>query len=184
VKRTVLTVASALLLAGCGSSSRQSNPTTQQSVPSATTTVSTGSTQQVGTKHHTRETLRAEVRAALLANHHLAIQVLWTNRVPASALHSTRGPALAEMAASAKNRERKGIRVRMLHDVYRVLSIRLGATKMTATAFAEWDQRVVPSHPNGTPFGRAVLLRERARIELRRVDTPRSFVVWKVTLVK
>lgn len=187
MKRTVLTVATILLLAGCGGSSRHSSPTTQQSMASATTTAAaapTTSTQLATTKQDTRATLRAAVRAALAANHKLAIRVLWTNRIPVTAGQSTRGPALAELAASAKDREKKGVRVRMIRDGYRIISIGLAATKTHATAFAEWDQRVVPSHLNGTPRGGAVLLRERARVELRRVGTLQSFVVWKVTLVK
>jgi hypothetical protein len=128
--------------------------------------------------------LRAAVRAALAANHKLAIRVLWTNRIPLTAGKSTRGPALAELTASAKDREKKGVRVRMIRDDYRIISIELDVTKAHATAFAEWDQRVVPSNPNGTPRGRAVSLRERARVELRRVRNSQNFVVWKVTLVK
>jgi hypothetical protein len=187
MKRTALTLATALLLAGCGGNTRHSNPTTQQSVPSTTTTtgaVSTRSTQTVPPKHNARETLRAGVRAALAVNHKLAIKVLRTNRVPVTARHSTRGPALAELAASAKDREKKGVRVRMIRDDYRIISIGLDATNAYATAFAEWNQRVVHSHLNGTPRGPAVSLRERARIELRRLGNSQSFVVWKVTLIK
>jgi hypothetical protein len=72
----------------------------------------------------------------------------------------------------------------MIRDDYRITSIRLDATKARATAFAVWDQRVVPSRPDGTPVGQAVSLRERARVELRRDNTSQRFVVWKVTLVK
>jgi hypothetical protein len=187
MKRAFLTVATALLLAGCGGSTRQSNPTTQQSVASTTTTkgaVSTTSTQTVPPKHNARETLRAGVRAALAVNHKLAIKVLWTNRTPVTARQSTRGPAFAELAASAKDRAKKGVRVRMIRDDYRIISIGLDATNAHATVFAEWDQRVLPSHLNGTPRGPAVSLRERARIELRRVRNSKSFVVWRVTLIK
>jgi hypothetical protein len=88
------------------------------------------------------------------------------------------------MAASAKDRQNKGIRVRMIHDDYRIISIDFGGAKTTATAMAEWDQRVVPSHSDGTPLGRPVTLHERARIQLRRAGASRNFVVWKVTLVK
>ena len=187
MKRTALTVVIALLLAGCGGGSRQSSPTMQRSASSATTTAPvapTTSTQLARTKQKTPATLRAAVRAALAANHSLAIRVLWTNHIPVTARQSTRGPALAELAASAKDRETKGVRVRMIRDEYRIISIGVDATKASATAFAEWNQRVVPSHPNGTPLGRAVSLRERARIALRRVGNSQSFVVWKVTLVK
>ena len=186
MKRTALTLTTALLLAGCGGSSHQSSPTGQQSSPSATTTAALvpTSTQPATTKQNTRAALRAAVRVALAANHSLAIRVLWTNRIPVTARQSTRGPALSELAASAKDREKKGVRVRMIHDDYRIISIGLAVTKASATALAEWDQRVVPSHPDGTPLGQAVSLRERARIELRRVENSQRFVVWKVSLVK
>jgi hypothetical protein len=188
VRRTAVIVATALLFAGCGSGSRNnSSPTTQQTLPSGTSTAGTAptsSSQKATTKQDPRATVRDAVRLALAANHQLATRVLWTNRLPATAARSTRGPALAELAASAKDRHRKGLRVRMIRDNYTVISIAFGPTLARATAFANWDQRVVPSRPNGTPLGRAVSLHERARIELRRVGSSRSFVVWKVTLVK
>jgi hypothetical protein len=187
MKRTALTLATALLLAGCGGNTRHSNPTTQQSVPSTTTTtgaVSTTSTQTVPLKHDARETLRAGVRAALLANHQLAVRVLWTNRVPASAPRSTRGSALTGMSASARDRQSRGVRVRMIHDDYRILSIAFGPSLASATAVAQSIQTVVPSHLNGHSLGRSVRLNERARIVLRRLGTSKSFVVWRITLLK
>lgn len=187
MKRTALTLATALLLAGCGGSSPQSSPTTQQLVPSTTTTarvVSTTSTQQVAAKRDTRETLRAAVRAALLANHHLAVRVLWTNRVPASAPSSTRGSALAGMSASARDRKSRGVRVRTIHDDYRIASIAFGPSFASATAVAQSIQTVVPSHLNGRSLGRSVQLNERARIVLHRLRTSNSFVVWRITLLK
>lgn len=187
MKRIALTVATALLLAGCGGSSRHSSPTTQQLVPSTTTTAgvaSTTSTQQMVAKHDARETLRAGVRAALLANHHLALRVLWTNHVPASAPRSTRGPALAGMSASAHDRQNRGVRVRMIRDRYRIASIAFGPSLAGATAVAQSIQTVVPSHLNGHPLGRSVRLNERARIVLRRLGTSNSFVVWRITLLK
>lgn len=188
MNRIAVVATTALLLAGCGSGTPSSSPSTEQSLPNVTTTTTASaratSTQSVATKKTAHATLREAVRAALAANHSLAIRVLWTNRIPVTAQGSTRGPALAEMAASAKDREKKGIRVRMLRDQYRIISIRSDAANATASALAEWDQRVVPSHSDGTPLGRPVTLHERARIELRRANTSRTFVVWKVTLVK
>jgi hypothetical protein len=186
VKRIALVSAVALLLAGCGNGGGHSSPPTQQSlsnVPS-TATAPTTSTQSVATTRTVRATVRDAIRAALAANHSLAIRVLWTNQIPLTARQSTRGPALAEMEASARDRQKKGIRVRMIHDDYRIISIVFGAAKTTANALAAWDQRVVPSHSDGTPLGRPVTLHERARIQLRRADDSRNFVVWKVTLVK
>jgi uncharacterized protein YceK len=187
MKCVFLTLATALLLAGCGGGSRHNSPTTQQTVTSTTTTagtVSTTSTQQTPAKHNARKTLLAGVRAALLANHHLAIRVLWTNRVPTSAVHSTRGSALAGMRASARDRQGRGVRVRMVHDDYRIVSIALGPSLASATAVAQSIQTVVPSHLDGRPLGRSVRLNERARIVLRRLGKSRSFVVWRITLLK
>lgn len=185
MKRIALVTAIGLLLAGCGNGTRSSGKSTQQSVPAvATTTTPSTTSTQPAKKQVVRATSRAAVRSALAANHSLAIKVLWTNSVPATAQKSTRGPALTEMAASAKNRQKKGIRVRMIHDNYRIVSIDFGAAEMTAHALAVWNQRVVPSHSDGTPLGRPVTLHERARIELRRADSSQNFVVWKVTLVK
>lgn len=186
MKRAALITAIALSLAGCGGGGHQSRQSTPSSTARTTTTAATVSTSPAErtTTEQVDATLRTAVRAALAANHTLAIRVLWTNRIPSAARDSTRGPALAELTASAKNREEKGIRVRMIHDTYRVIWIHLGRTRTHPTALAEWDQRVVPSHLNGTPRGGAVSLRERARIELRPADAATSFVVWRVTLVK
>jgi len=184
VKRTALIIAMVLLVPGCGGGSRKAS-TTVQSVPSVTTTSAAPTTagEPSSTPQNTRTTLRAAVRTALAANHRLAIKVLWTNRIPVTAGQSTRGPALAELTASASDRAKKGVRVRMIRDDYRIISIRLAATRARATALAQWNQRVVPSHLDGTPRGRAVSLRERARVELRRVGSSQRFVVWRVTLV-
>jgi uncharacterized protein YcfL len=190
VKRAPFIVATALLLAGCGSVSHQSSPTVQQSQSIATTTAPTPteptstSTQEVSKKQNTRKTLRSSVRAALLADHHLAIHVLWTNRIPGNATNSTRGPALAGMRASANDRQSKGIRVRMVHDNYRIRSIAFAPSLATATAVAESIQTLQPSHLNGRPLGRSVRLKERARISLRRFGASQAFVVWSITLLK
>ena len=187
MKRVFLTLATALLLAGCGGGSRHNSPTTQQTVTSTTTTAgtfSTTSTQQAPAKHNARKTLLAGVRAALLANHHLAIRVLWTNRVPASAPRSTRGSALAGMSASARDRQSRGVRIRMIHDEYRIVSIAFGPSLASATAVAQSIQTVVPSHLNGRPLGRSVRLNEQARFVLCRLGTSESFVVWRITLLK
>jgi cation diffusion facilitator CzcD-associated flavoprotein CzcO len=185
MKRTTLILASALVLGGCGGS-HQTSPTVKASTPSAATTSAAGgtTTTQPATNARTGVTPRTAVRTALAANHRLAIKVLWSNRIPLTARQSTRGPALAQLAASAKDREKKGVRVRMIRDDYRIVRIRLNPTGTRATALADWNQRVVPSHLDGTPLGRPVSLYERARIELRRADASQAFFVWKVTLVK
>jgi hypothetical protein len=183
MKRFAVAITVALFLSGCGGSRKASLSAT--TTPITTSTAAPGSTTSEGkTTKQTRATLRGAVRAALAGNHHLAIKVLWTNHIPATARRSTRGPALAELTASAKDRQKKGIRVRMVRDNYRIIWIHISAVKTTATALAAWDQRVVPSHRDGTPLGRAVSLHERARLELRRMVGAQAFVVWKATLVK
>jgi len=187
MKRALLTLATALLLAGCGGGSRHNSPTTQETVPNTTTTAgtfSTTSTQQAPAKHNARKSLLAGVRTALLANHQLAIRVLWTNRIPASAPRSTRGSALAGMSASARDRQNRGVRIRMIHDEYRIVSIAFGPSLASATAVAQSIQTVAASHLNGHPLGGSVRLNERARIVLRRVGTSERFVVWRITLLK
>lgn len=128
--------------------------------------------------------LRAGVVAALEANRALNVQELWTNRIPASAPRSTRGPALAAMRVSASQRVKQRVRVRMLHNTYRVLSIRFNAARTSATAVAQWNQDVAPSHLDGASIGRAIVLDERASILLHRIGRSPMFVVWKVDLVK
>jgi hypothetical protein len=187
VKRTVLIIAAIFLVGGCGGGSRRASTTVQQAVPSMTTTgaiVSTTSAQPTSMRQNTRATLRSSVREALLANHHLAIHVLWTNRVPSTALRSTGGPALAGMRASARDRQIRGLRVRMIHDDYRIKSISLAPSLATATAVAQSIQTVVPSHLNGDPVGKSVQLNEQARIVLRRIRASDKFVVWRLTLLK
>jgi hypothetical protein len=125
---------------------------------------------------------RGEVRAALIANHELAVTVLWTDRVPAGAWRSTRGPALAAMRASANDRLRADLRVRTLDDGYRIVSIRLDPSETSATAVALSNQKLVPSRPDGRPRGRPLELEERARIELRRIGSSSRFLVWRLTL--
>ena len=128
--------------------------------------------------------LHAGVVAALQANRELNVQELWTNRIPAAAQKSTRGPALAAMRVSVAQREKQRVRVRMLHNTYRILSVRFNGARTTATAVAQWNQDVVPSHLDGVRIGHAIALHERALILLHRIGASRVFVVWKVDLIK
>jgi hypothetical protein len=189
VKGTALMVALGLVVAGCGggahgsSLSMQSQPNVTTTAAPATTSAS-ASTQRVSKEKNTRQTLGTAVRASLLANHRLSIRVLWTNQVPAAATNSIGGPALAGLRASAKDRQRKGVRVRMLHDRYRILSISLAPSLTRATAVAESIQTVSLTYLNGHPRGRSVRLDERARISLRRLGTSDAFIIWSVALLK
>lgn len=187
----LILVTASLLLSGCGGSSGDGTPSIAQTTggavtttPTPTTTATTKAVQTSATGGQTRESLRDAVRSALLANHHLAVRVLWTNRVLPTARSSTRGPALAAMTASARDRQSKGIRVRMIRDDYQILSIAIAPSRARATAIARSIQTVVPSHLNGRRLGRSVQLNERARIDLRRVGSSGRFVVWEFTLLK
>lgn len=187
----LILVTAAVLLSGCGGNSGDGTPSLAQTTdgavtttPRPTTTTTTKAVQTSGSGEQTRESLRVAVRSALLANHHLAVRVLWTNRVPPTARNSTRGPALAGMRASARDRQSKGIRVRMIRDDYRILSIAIAPSRARATAIARSIQTLAPSHLSGRRLGRSVQLDERARIALRRVESSDRFVVWEFTLLK
>ena len=160
------------LLAGCG------NAATSVSSRAAI------ATQPAASSALTLVDLRRDVAAALQANHKLAVRVLWTDHVPATARQSTRGPALAALQASAKDRQQKHLRVRMLHDSYRIISIRLDPSYATATAVVQWNQDVAPSHLDGVRLGRPISLHEPARVLLHRIGSSRRFVIWKVDLVQ
>lgn len=168
---TVIAVVVTALAAGCGSAS---NHNAAASRPT-TTAVSSSDSEAV---------LRRAVRVALMANHRLAIRVLWQNVVPADATQSTRGPALVNLRKAAADRRRRGVRVRLVADDYRVLSLRLDPSYASATVVALGRQRVRPYRRDGRPLGHTVYLNERARIELRRLADTNRFVVWRVDLVR
>jgi len=165
-----LVLAVALLAAGCGSASG--------------TTTSAGTTTTSPAVVVTASDLRNGVTAALREDHKLALRVLWTNVVPLTATRSTRGPALAGMRASAKGRQKEQIRVRMLHDSYRIISIQLDPAYTSATAIAQSNQNLRLAHLDGRAAGPATEVNERARIDLHRIGTSSHFVVWRLTVVK
>ena len=171
IRLATLTLALAVLAAGCGSTSGKHTAT------ETTTTASTAA-------GVTASDLRNGVVAALRADHKLAVRVLWTNQVPLTATRSTSGPALAGMRASAKGRQKQQIRVRMLHDIYRIISIQLDPSYTAATAVAQSNQNLRLSHLDGRPAGRATEVYERAQIDLHRIGTSSRFVVWRLTVLK
>ncbi|HXH07744.1 MAG TPA: hypothetical protein VNI83_14265 [Vicinamibacterales bacterium] len=128
--------------------------------------------------------LRQAVRTALNENRRLSVYVLWNNRIPGWAERSTRGPALTSLRTAAQNRRSRGVRVRMLKSRREIRSIRLDPSYAQATAVVVDRQRVQPSRRNGRPIGRAVVLNERARYELRRVGRSDRFIVWRVVLLE
>jgi hypothetical protein len=166
---TLLVAVLAATAAGCDGSNNEA--TTQP--PPATTQAGTG-----------EAALRQAVRTALNENRRLSVYVLWNNRIPAWAERSTRGPALASLRTAAQNRRSRGVRVRMLSGRREIRSIRLDPSYAEATAIVVDLQRVQPSRRNGRPIGRAVVLNERARYELRRVGRSDRFIVWRVVLLE
>jgi hypothetical protein len=72
----------------------------------------------------------------------------------------------------------------MLEGRREIRSVTLEPSYVRATAIVVDRQRVRPSRPSGRPIGRAVVLNERARYELRRVGQSDRFVVWRVVLLK
>ena len=165
----ILIVFLVALLAGCDGGNDEAS--TQP--PPATTTSETG-----------RAALERAVRTALSENRRLSVYVLWNNRIPRWAERSTRGPALASLRAAAVNREKQGVRVRMLSNQREILSLHLDPSYARATAIIRDRQRVQPSRRNGARIGRATKLNERARYELRRVGRADRFIVWRVVLLR
>lgn len=125
--------------------------------------------------------LRGAVREAIQTDHRDSIRTLWTNRVESRPV-ATAGPALAELRRSVQERRRRKIRVRLISERFRILDVRLDPSYSTATATVLDHQHVRPYRSNGRPLGRAVKVRERARLDLRRVGDSERFVVWKVRL--
>lgn len=128
--------------------------------------------------------LEERIRSALNENRRLSVYVLWNNRLPSWAKRSTRGPALASLRSAAQNRRNRGVRVRMLENRRQILSIRLDPSYLRATAIVLDHQRVQPARRSGRPLGRATMLNERARYELRRLGRRDQFVVWRVVLLR
>jgi hypothetical protein len=156
-------VASALAAASCSGSSGGAQPT------STTTTVSTA-------------TLKAAARKAVVAHHRLSVQVLWTNKVP-SKVTSVTGSALTALRTAARDRSKRGVRVRVLRESFRVVSLRLDRARAKATAVVA-DRQTAAVFEHGRRMKQPVRLNERVRIELQRVGKTSRFVVWKVALVK
>jgi hypothetical protein len=166
----VVFVTVAILVGACGSSKSQSGTTTKSDAPTTST-------------HSVSAGLEKAVREAIVKNHALLSSTLWTNRVPAHP-PATAGPALAYLRKAVAERQKQRVRVRVLSDRFHVLSMQLEPTYTTATAIVLDAARVQPTHLNGRSVGRPSSISERVRLELRRVNTTTSFVVWKTTLLK
>lgn len=158
----------ALIAGGCGDDGKP-----QSSTGTATTTARSDSAAE----------LKEAVRRAIEIDHRLSGQVLWTNRVPAHP-PATAGPSLTNLRRSAAERRKQHIRVRVVKDTFRILSIDLDPSYARATARVLNTSRVIPHRGNGRVRGKPVQLHEHVRLELRRVADSSHFVVWEVTLLK
>jgi hypothetical protein len=170
----ILLLGSAALVASACAGNGSDNDTRAETSNTTATTTTVGDD---------TEALERAVRDVLRANHRLSKRVLWTNTVPSNAA-STGGPALAALRDSAADRRRRGIRVRVVSEEFRILSIELDPSYATATATVFNPQRVQPHGRSGRPLGKPVNLRERVRFELRRVDSSVRFVVWRVVPIQ
>lgn len=157
---------------GCGSSSGTG---TTAGHPTGTTSLSRPMTAAVS--------LEGAVRKAIVEAHHLSVEALWTNQVPANPPASG-GPALATLRRSVTERRKAGVRVRTLSERFRILSVHLDPSYTTASAIVRDDQRVQPTDMNGKPHGKPVLLHEHVHLDLQRIDNTERFKVWKVVLVR
>ncbi len=128
----------------------------------------------------TRARLLTQARAAIHADHKLSVAVLWTNAVPKKQ-NATAGPALTSLRQAAADRKRRGIRIRLVSERFRILTLRLDTTYTTATATISDRQVVRPYHAKGGPLGKPITLDEHARLTLHRVGRSSRFVVWKVS---
>ena len=131
----------------------------------------------------TSDTLKSAVRTSLSAYHRLSVRSLWSNAI-GSHPAAIAGPALSDLRKALAQRRSRGVRVRLLSDRFRSVSIHLDPSFATATALVADPQRARPYGYDGRPLGHAVRLDEHARIELRRVDRSLRFVVWKVSATK
>lgn len=127
--------------------------------------------------------LKGAVRQALHKNYELSGYVLWHNVVPASASQSTRGPALAGLRTSAAQRRKSAIRIKPVTGGLTIVSVSLDPSFTKATAVTLASGRVRP-YEAGKAETRTIAVHERARVQLRRLDGSKKFVVWQVTVLK
>jgi len=170
--RAVLGCVAIGLLAGCGGGDHAKSTASPQSTTTADAAPASSPA-----------ALRQAVRSAIEEDHRMSVRALWTNEVPSHPT-ATAGPALAVLRKSAAERRRNHIRVRLVSERFRVLSLDLDPSYTSATATILDVQRTQPSHTNGKLLGKSVRLNERAQLVLHRIGTAPRFVVWKVTLAR
>lgn len=167
--RTTLSAATigVLLVAGCGGSTK-TTPTHTTTRTAVTTTKASGT-----------KMLTSAVVGAVETDHATSLKALRADSLPAKP-PATAGPALKTLRRSVAGRRAQGIRIRMLHERFRVLSVSLDPSYATATADVVDVEKVQPVHRNGKAFGHPVTQTEHATIELHRIAGTNRFVVWKV----
>jgi hypothetical protein len=158
----------AALLAACGGSS------TRTSTHQATTSTST---------QNPTSALQQAARSAVFANNRVSDYVLWSNQVPDWASQSTGGPALSGMRASAVQRRRGALQIRVLTSHVQIASVQLDPSYVTASAVVMERTKVQP-YRHGNALGRPIALNEHARLELHRDGTSPHFVVWQIFPLK
>jgi hypothetical protein len=126
-----------------------------------------------------QQRLEAAVRTAIHVDHREAVRALWANQVPARPA-ATGGPALVQWRRSTAVARKQGIRVRLLSERFRIVSITLDASYSSAAAVVHDDQRAQLDRADGKPLGRSVVIHERVRLELHRAGNAERFVVWRV----
>lgn len=159
----------AVLVAGCGGGHTVQSTTTGRSAVETT-----GSASQAH--------LLAAARRAVVAHHRFSVRILWTNDVPEAPPWIT-GAALQAIRTAARDRSRRGVRVRLLQERFRILSLRLDPSYTRATAIVS-DRQTGALYEHGERMPRPVRMNERARVELRRVGRTMRFVVTRVELIR
>lgn len=168
---TLVLMLCALTATGCsGSPGVRATSTTNVSAKTATTSSDAAAV------------LLAAARRAVVAHHRLSVRLLWTNRLPVRP-RAVAGAALQALRSAARDRRRRGVRVRLVHEDFRILSLKLNPSYAGATAVV-LDRQTGALFENGKRMQRQVRINERARIELHRVGTATRFVVWKVELIR
>lgn len=167
---TMAVLAAALAVAGCGDSTTHATAASTQ--PSTTTS-----------QQATPAVLEQAARTAIEQNATVSDYVLWRNAIPSWASQSTAGPALAGMRGSAAQRNRGGVRVRVLTGGVKVRSIALNPSYLSATAAVVEESRV-RVYKKGHPERRTITLKEPAQVQLHRVGNETKFVVWKLALTR
>jgi hypothetical protein len=167
MRRTLPALLACLLIAGCGGGSSRIASTTNTSTTTATTTVSPTAQLEQG------------VRRAIALNAELSNWVLWHNSIPPWAARSTDGPALAALRSASAARRRQHLQMLGVSPHFQVISITLSPSFTRAVAVVQVKGEVRP-YRNGKLLGHGIKETERARLQLHRVGTASTFVVWKV----